>query len=215
MKNILTFILLSMSLVSLGQNAKHDSKSFAIDKHIEKEVESKISESQFGEIEKDVLIYENTLIIDYFENDSLTISTKGKDKKVVFKSFFYNYNDTLTIDGAYGLFEGVGFSIKIKNNKATVYHMLASDEFPSYSINENDSLEYRIEVPCTNTKLTLSKRPKLKNGEIIYGMVEFESENYYQSGPMSDEKEIGPRKKIRMNMKIYFKSMYLNIDQME
>lgn len=215
MKDILTFILLSICLVSCGQDAEHSSDKIRIDKGVEKEVESKISESQFGNMSKDLLIYENTLLADYFENDSLTMSTKGQDKKLVFKSFFYNHNDTLTIDGAYGMFGGFGFSIKIKDGNATIYHMLASDEFPTYSMNKNDSLEFRIEVPCTDTKLTLSKMPELKDGEIIYGMVEFESGNYYQSGPMVNEKEIEPRKKVRMNMKVYFKSMYLDIEKMK
>tara|TARA_B100000767_G_C19536155_1_gene438723 strand:+ start:48 stop:695 length:648 start_codon:yes stop_codon:yes gene_type:complete len=215
MKNILTFILLSISLVSCGQEKESSAEKIKIDPSIQKEVESKISESQFGNMSKDLLIYENLLISEYFENDSLTLSTKNQDKKLVFKSFFYTHNDTLTIDGAYGMFGGFGFSIKIKDNQATVYHMLASDEFPTYSMNENDSLKFRIEVPCLNTTLTLSKMPELKDGEIIYGMVEFESGSYYQSGPMVNNEEIEPRKKVRMNMKVYFKSMYLDIEKMK
>ncbi len=46
-------------------------------------------------------------------------------------------------------------------------------------------------------------------------MVEFESDNYYQSGPMINNKEIEPRKKVRMNMKVYFKSMYLDMEKMK
>ena len=215
MKTILTFILISLSLVSSGQEKKIVTEKIRIDSNIQKEVESKISESQFGNISKDLLIYENQLIAEYFENDSLTISTKNQDKKLVFKSFFYTHNDTLTIDGAYGMFGGFGFSAKIKADEATVYHMLASDEFPTYSLNENDSLKFRIEVPCSNTTLTLSKMPELEDGEIIYGMVEFESGSYYQSGPMVNDEEIEPRKKVRMNMKVFFKSMYLDIEKMK
>lgn len=163
---------------------------------------------------KDLLIYENPLLAEYYEDDSLTISTKNQDKKLIFKSFFYDHNDTLTIEGAYGMFGGFGFSIKINADEATIFHMLASDEFPTYSMNKNDSLKFRIEVPCTNSSLTLSKIPKMKAGEIIYGMVEFESGDYYQSGLMVDNKEIEPREKVRMNMKVYFKSMYLDLNKM-
>ncbi len=211
MKNILKFILISISFGLCGQEQENSFEKIKINSTIQKEVASKISESQFGNMSKDLLIYENLLIAEYFENDSLTMSTKNKDKRLVFKSFFYHHNDTLTIDGAYGMFGGFGFSIKIKNEKAIVYHMLASDEFPTYSTNENDSLKFRIEVPCSNTTLTLSKLPELKDGEIIYGMVEFESGSYYQSAPVVNDEEIEPRKKVRMNMKVYFKSMYLDI----
>ena len=44
--------------------------------------------------------------------------------------------------------------------------MLASDEFPTYSMTQNGKLELRIEVPCNNTMLTLSKVPNLKEEEI-------------------------------------------------
>lgn len=104
MKNIFTFILIAISLVSYGQEKESGAEKIKIDSNIQKEVESKISESQFGNMSSDMLIYENQLIADFFENDSLTISTKNQDKNLVFKSFFYTHNDTLAIDGAYGMF---------------------------------------------------------------------------------------------------------------
>lgn len=211
MKNITIFLIIPLYFVSCGQDTKYDSKSTSesiiIDKSIEKEAKSKMS--------KGLVMYENTLIADYFENDELIMSTKGKEKKLPFKSFYYNHNDTIIIDGAYGMFGGFGFSIKIKDGEAHVFHMLASDEYPTYALHKNDSLEFRIEVPCTNTQLTLSKMPELKEREVLYGLVEFESGNYYQSGPLVSNKEIESRKKVRMNMKVYFKSVYLDTDKIK
>jgi len=215
MKNIIILFILSISLVSCGQKVLTDSTNYVIDEDVSKIVESRISESEYGIMPNKIPIYKNSMILDYFENDSLILSINGEENSIVFKSFFYTYNDTLTIDGAFGMFEGFGFSIKIKNNKAIVYHLAASDELPIYSLNENDSLKYRIEVPCTDTKITLSKIPELKESEIVYGIVEFKSEDYYKRGPLLDEQEIEPRKKIRANMKIYFKSMYLDIEKMK
>ena len=91
--------------------------------------------------------------------------------------------------------------------------MLLGDEFPIYSKTKNGELKFIIEVPCTKTKLILSKQPELKEGEIIYGFVEFESDEYYQSGGSVDGKEIEERKKVRMNMKVYFKSKYIDIEK--
>jgi hypothetical protein len=210
MKNILIFILFSISLTSCVQKKKSHSDKIKIDKNIEKEVKSKISKSTIIPSE-DLKIYDNILIADFFENDSLTISTKGQNKKLVFMSAFYNQNDTLIIDGLFGVFAGFGFSLKIKDDKAVVYHLLESKDSPIYSRSKRDSLKFRIEVPCSNTSLTISKIPELKEGEIIYGVVEFVGSNYYQSESLDNNGEVKPRKKKRMNMKVYFKSIYLNI----
>jgi hypothetical protein len=89
--------------------------------------------------------------------------------------------------------------------------MLASDDFPSYAYKENDSLIYRLEVPCTETKIILSEIPDSTKKPIVYGYVEFKSNNYYMSSGSADGHEILPRKKQRANMKIYFKSGKLDL----
>jgi hypothetical protein len=65
-------------------------------------------------------------------------------------------------------------------------------------------------VPCTDTKIILSEIPDSTNKQIIYGYVEFKSDHYYASSGSVNGKEILPRKKLRNNMKLYFKSGYLN-----
>ena len=114
------------------------------------------------------------------------------------------------IDGAFGLFGGTGFSIKIIKGKATLYHMLASDEFPSYAYSEKDSLIFRLEIPCTDTKIVLSEIPDKTKKQVIYGYVEFKSGDYYASSGSVDGQEILPRKKQRANMRIYFKSAHID-----
>ena len=150
------------------------------------------------------------MYVDLYEDNKLTISTKDEEKSTVFNSFYYWQGDTLNIDGAYGLFGGTGFTIKVINDKPKLYHLLASDEIPSYSYRENDRLISRLEVPCTDTKIVLSEFPNSTKQQTIYGYVEFKSSEYFASGGSVDGKEL-PRKKQKTNMKIYFKSGYLDI----
>lgn len=195
------------------QSVEQNSSKLKLDKNIKEEVESKIMKSEFGNSMGDkLLIYNNILTTDYYENDSLLSTTNSQIQAMPFKSFFYPQNDTTVIDGAYGLFGGFGFSIKLINKEAIIYHMLAGDDFPVYSLTKEGELKYRIEVPTTKAKLTLSKIPILEEEEIVYGIVEFDSNEYYQSGVILDGEEIEERRKIRMNMKIYFKSKFIDIE---
>lgn len=183
-----------------------------IDPNIKTEVEKIITPSEFGAGQDKLLIYDNRLLLDFYEDDKLSISLKEQDNKSnVFKSFYYWQGDTLGIDGAFGLFGGTGFSIIIIKGKATLYHMLASDDFPSYAYKEKDSLIFRLEVPCTDTKIVLSEIPDSTKNQIVYGYVEFKSGDYYASSGSVDGQEILPRKKQRANMRIYFKSAKLDL----
>ncbi len=155
-------------------------------------------------------VFKNNLEFEFYENDSLVLSTQGKPEELHFKSFYVWQGDTLTIDGAIGLFGGGGFAIKVINNKATVYHMLSSDDFPAYAYGEKTELIDRLEVPCHDTRAIISEMPTKGSGKIIYGYVEFKSEDYYSSQWDIDGKE-GTRKKSRSNMKMYFRSGELKL----
>lgn len=211
-KYLITIISFCLTLSSCGQATKDNSTGgLTIDPSIKIEVEKKISTSEFGAGQDKILIYNNLMLVDLYEDDKLNISLKEQDKKsTVFKSFYYWQGDTLGIDGAFGLFGGTGFSIKIIKGKTTLYHMLASDESPSYAYNEKDSLIFRLEVPCTDTKIVLSEIPDSTKKQVIYGYVEFKSGNYYASSGSADGQEILPRKKQRANMRIYFKSAHID-----
>jgi hypothetical protein len=212
-KNIIISFLFCLTLSACGQNKNSDStKELNIDTKIKIDVEKNITKSEFGKVGDNLLIYNNRMLIDYYEDDKLNYSLKEvDDKSSVFKSFYYWQGDTLGIDGAFGLFGGTGFSIKICKGKATVFHMLASDEFPSYAYKEKDSLIFRLEVPCKETNIILSEIPDSIKKQIIYGYVEFKSNEYFASSGSAEDKEILPRKKLRVNMKVYFKSSKLEL----
>ena len=155
-------------------------------------------------------VYANSVLIVSFVNYSLTFSSFDPKIKQVFKSFYLWKDNTVSIDGAFGLFGGFGFVINIKDNKAILCHMLSSDDFPTYAYTANDELIDRLEVPCTDTKIVLSEVPDKTKNQIIYGYVEFKSGDYYSVSGAFGENEKPKRKKTRVNMKIYFKSMKLN-----
>ncbi len=215
MKNIFQFIGLVLILNSCDLYTQSNSSTFEISKTIDGEVKAKISKSEIASTNDAFEVYNNVMIADYYENDSLVISRKMKERVLPFKSFYYAQNDTMSIDGAYGMFGGIGFSIKIIKGTPVIYHMAAGDNSPTYCITNDGELKYRIEVPCTKSRLTLSKLPNTNDQETIYGVVEFESTEYYQAGATVQGKEIEDRMKIRMDMKIYFKSNYLDIHKMK
>jgi hypothetical protein len=211
-------MIVSMTFCSCGQTKTIDnSNGFSIDPNIKKEAEKYISKSELSDIKGKMkgMIYNNRILADFYKNDKLEVSTKDSTAiNSIFKSFYYWQHDTLGIDGAFGLFEGIGFSIKICNGKATLYHMVASNNNPGYAYKEKDSLIYRLEIPCTDTKIVLSEIPDSTKKQIIYGYVEFKSGEYYESigsGSIGsgEWKEFLPRNKNRANMKIYFRSMAL------
>jgi hypothetical protein len=214
-KYLSIILIFGFTLNSCGQAKRRNAIiGLTINKHIKSEVEKHIANSKEFDAFKDKMqVYANSVFIQSYENDSLTFNSSDTANKQIFKSFYLWQGDTLKIDGAFGLFTGVGFEIVIYKNKAILYHMLSSDDFPTYAYKENDSLKLRLEVPCTETKIILSEIPDSNRRQIIYGYVEFKSKNYYLSNGSVDGKEILPRKKQRDNMKIYFKSAELNLQE--
>lgn len=212
-RNIITIFIFCLTLTACGQTKSTQNISgLTIDPSIKNEVEKHIETSKDYEMFGDKMqVYLNSGDIQSYENDSLILNSKFGENKAPFKSFYLWQGDTLTIDGAYGLWGGIGFGIEILNNKARLYHMLSSDDYPSYAYKENDSLIFRLEVPCTDTKIVLSEIPDSTKKQIIYGYVEFKSGDYFASTGSTNGEENLPRPKLRNNMKLYFKSGKLEL----
>lgn len=206
-KYFFSLAIFSLTFCSCGQKSIDDSiEGLTIDPSIKSEVEKNISTSNFGAVQKEILIYENRMYADMYVDDRLIISTSSPYERNIFKSFYFWQGDTLFIEGGFGLFGAMGFTIKIVNDKATVYHMLSADDFPYYAYTEKSDLLYRLEVPCTETKIILSEIPDSTKKQIIYGYVEFNSGEYYYAPTTPDGQKLLSRKKARNDMKIYFKS---------
>jgi hypothetical protein len=192
---------------SFGQNPNYNSyEGLIIDQSIIKEVKKHIKKSELDQAQGQFQIYNARMYVDFFEDDSLIASTYDQEIYRLAKSFYYWKKDTLKIDGAIGLFGGFGFTIEINGGKAVLSHLLASDEFPSYSYKENDDLIFRLQVPCTDTRIILSEIPDQTKNPIIYGFVEFKSKDYYSITDSVGVDGTKLRQKSRVNMKMYFKS---------
>lgn len=213
----LSFLLL-VPIISCSQTITDNQiTGLIIDPKIEEKAKEQFEDSeQFKEFNKILLLYMNSGEVQSYLNDSLITNRTFEDEKIPFKTFHLWQNDTLTINGGFGIWGGVGFGIEIVNKKARLYHMLSSDDFPTYSYSEKDSLIFRLEVPCNKTKIVVSDLPdSTVQNQIIYGYIEFESEPFYSSAGSADGEEILPRQKIRNNMKLYFKSKKINMPNNE
>lgn len=213
MKYVIGLILFSLTLASYGQS--NSIRGLTIDPEIKFEAEKHFtSASEYEKINSSdhgFQIFETSLEFDFYQNDSLIASTQRAPKAILFKSFYLWKGDTLIIDGAIGLFGGGGFSIQVIDGNATVYHMLSSDDFPTYAYGEKTEIRSRLDVPCHHAKAIVSEIPTKGTGKVIHGYVEFQSKDYYSTNGTVDGKEVGRRIKSRSNMKIYFKSGELRL----
>jgi hypothetical protein len=208
MRYLIGLALVTVTIYSCGQTrGSSEIEGLKIDPEVKHEAKKNFKKlDDFDNTSQGFQIFENNVILELYENDSLIFSTHGTPKTIMFKSFYLWKGDTLFIDGGIGLFGSSGFSIKIINDKATVYHMLSSDEYPAYAYGDNTKLMDRLEVPCYDVKAILSEIPEKGKSNVIYGYVEFKSDNYYSSQETVNGKEPGERKKSKSNMKMYFKS---------
>jgi len=208
MKYLIGLLFISLTIYSRGQSLNSTFiEGLTVNPMIKEEAKTNIKDlKEFEGGKLGIQIYESKVAIEFYENDSLILSTMDNPKSIISKSFYYWRGDTLTIDGGIGLAVGAGFSLKLVTNKATVYHMVSSDESPLYAYSETSDIIHRLDVPCLNFKVVLSELPEKGGNQTVYGYVEFESDKFYSRQRIKDGKEIGPRNKLRSNMKMYFKS---------
>ena len=205
-------IFFSTLTVFSQTNSQLEIKGLTIDPTIKEQVEIHIKDSKdYSEMNSIMQIYENSLLGEFYKNDTLSFSNKDISKKQIFKSFYYWIDGKLGIYGAFGIFGGTGFHISFLNNHAEVFHMLSSDDFPTYAYKEKDTLIDRLDVPCSETKIILSEIPDQRKKQIIYGYVEFKSNDYYSVSGAFVVGEVPPKNKFRNNMRIYFKCGYLEL----
>lgn len=213
MKYLIGLLFIILTIYSFGQ-AKNSNvvEGLTINSNIKKEAEENIKDlKDLKKLNPGIQIYESKVALEFYENDSLILSTWNNPKSLISKSFYLWRGDTLTIDGGIGIAVGAGFSLKLIKNKMTVYHMLSSDDYPTYAYGEMTELLYRLEVPCHDIKVVLSGLPEKGRNQIIYGYLEFKSDIFFARQGTMGGKETEPRRKSRSNMKMYFRSGPLDL----
>jgi len=134
-----------------------------------------------------------------FVNDSLFFDTYDKDENLEFFTMTFIEKDTIQIIGFFGMFVGFGFYLDLFKGGCSITHLVKSDA-EIYKINKSDtSLTYKLSVPCSERKLTLVNKPTFRKGEIIQGIIELTSQDYWEVAN-------GHENKYRVQLKAYFKA---------
>ena len=106
--------------------------------------------------------------------------------------------NSVNIRGSVGMFDGFGFQISLFKDSCILRHFISSDT-KTYKLKKTDSLSFGLLVPGTTSKLTLVKSPTYKKDDIVEGIIELTSEDYYET---SNEKE----RKYKIQLTGYFKT---------
>jgi hypothetical protein len=134
-----------------------------------------------------------------FENDSIVADTytKGKSFDECLTQTSLD-GDTINITGFTGMFAGFGYQIALFRDTCVVRHVIKSD-VEIYKLNKTDSLAIGIFVPCVTYKLTLTNKPNFKKGDVLEGIIELISNEYYEVAN-------GNERKYKMQLTGYFKT---------
>ena len=135
-------------------------------------------------------------MVEVYFNDKLFKSTYNNLNSDPFKSNYSWSNDTLKINGRFGLFETIGFEIKIYNDTLSVIGTVKDNA--AYKNNITDTISPFLQIPTTESKVILSDTPKNVKGQLLYGYAEFKTANVFY--------QYENKRRVRQNMKVYFKS---------
>jgi len=189
-KHLILIFTLLFSLTSCLQ-AQQDNTNYKVDGNIKETVDNQTSSTNgvaMGHME-----------VKMFENDSLIFDSYGKDKKLEFFTMTTIKNDTIHIIGFAGMFAGFGFYLDLFKDSCTITHLAKSDA-EIYKLNKSDTtLTFGLSVPCPYKTLTLVNKPTFKEGEIIEGIIELTSQDFWEVAN-------GHEKKYRMQLKAFFKT---------
>ena len=194
MKKFLT--LLSLTLVvsssSCAQTQKRTNNStYIVDSSIKNKVEEKVKSFRG--------ITMNSMDFKMFENDSIIADTYAKGKSIDECMTISSLDgDTINISGFLGMTAAFGYQIALFKDTCIVRHFMKTD-VEIYKYKKTDSLNFGVSVPCQTYKLILANKPTFKKGEVIEGIIELTSDDYY-------EVSNGNENKFKMQLTGYFKT---------
>ena len=195
MTNISTLFfstLLLIAIASCGLTPKSiDNGAYVVDQSVKAKVDKKVK--SFNGVTLSSMDFK------MFENDSIVADTYAKGKSVdVCMTMTSLDGDTINITGFMGMFAGFGYQIALFKDTCIVRHYIKSDA-AIYKLNQSDSLTFGVSVPCNTYKLTLTNKPTFKKGDIIEGIIELMSDEYYEVAN-------GNERKYKMQLTGYFKT---------
>lgn len=195
MRNISTIFISTLLLItfsSCGQTPKSFyNGAYVVDPGIKVTVDKKVRSFEG--------VTMTSMDFKMYENDSLIGDTYSKGKSIdecMTKATLDG--DTINIIGFMGMFAGFGYQIALFKDTCIVRHFAKSDA-EIYKLNKDDSLEFGVSVPCKTYKLTLSKKPTFNKGDVLEGIIELTSDEYYEVAN-------GKESKFRMQLTGYFRT---------
>jgi hypothetical protein len=210
-KIFLFFFLISIYSCAQETESKNE---LIIDNGIIEKVKSELSKSENSRINGLYVEYEPSINpniqIDSLELKAIKQEMNENDINGLFSNYIID-NDSIFIKGIPGILSNEGFSIKLKGNKYEVSAYFIENMIYSYSLNKSDKTNpSEIEVPCQKAKLILSEYPIAKSKYFIYGILEFETHEFYLNRQNFGLIEKEDKTKHNVKMKVYFKSYYFD-----
>jgi len=194
MKSISTFLTAAffvMALGSCGRAPKHTGSAYTIDPGIKTKVDPKIKSVS------DLLM--SSMDVKIFVDDSLVADTYAEGKMLdecMTRSSLDG--DTIHISSFAGMFAGFGYQVALFGDTCIVRHFVKSDA-EIYKLKKTDPPTFGIAVPCRSYKLTLVSRPTFKKGDVVEGIIELTSGEYYEVAN-------GSERKYKIQLTGYFKT---------
>jgi len=194
MKNTLSFLTSTFCLIAIScaQSAKPvNNGAYIIDPGIRSMVDKKVKSG------KGLIM--TSMDFRMFENDSIINDTYAEGKSIDECMTMTSLDgDTINITCFLGMTAAFGYQIALFKDTCIVTHFIKSDA-EIYKLNKSDSLTFGVSVPCKTYKLTLAGKPTFKKGDIVEGIVELMSDEYYEVAN-------GNEKKYKMQLTGYFKT---------
>lgn len=200
------FFVAALMLITVFSCIKQQgyNNNISIDERVRSEAEKYAKDVVPADETVNPRAYENTIFLEFVEDNKVRIDNLENGKPMLLNSYHYSAQDTITIIGEYGAFGGIGYHIKITNNKAFVDYLVTQGGNAQYALDRQGEFKNNLKIPC-EFNLKLSKMPTAEQGELIYGFIELETPNYYKK--RFGETYVG---EVKTKMKVYFKSYILN-----
>jgi hypothetical protein len=164
--------------------------AYIVDNKVKEQVEEKITSFNgiiFGAMD-----------FKMFENDSLIADSYSEGKSIQCITMTTLDGDTANIAGFVGMSAAFGFKIALFKDTCIVRFFESSD-FIDTTTKPDSSLFVGGSLPCKTYKLTLANKPQIKKGEIIEGVIELTTDDFYQVSN-------GTKTKNKVYLKGYFKT---------
>ena len=190
----ITLIAVFISFITCGQTSnRRTDQSYQIDSGLTDKIEKKVK--SFNDVSMGSIDFR------IYQNDSLVGETYSMAKSMESVTMSELNGDTAYITGFLGMFAGLGFQITLFKDTCIIRHLAKSD-VEIYKLNKSDSPGFGVFVPCRTYNLKLISKPAFKKGEIIEGLIELSSEDYYEVSNGEDSK-------YRIELTGYFKTQPL------